>query len=149
MKEKYSSVYKYIHTLLPSSRLFISSSFIYLLVLIWLQKWYVYCKIYNLEEKLCIAVCMFVVSQMCLDSLWPYGWTVSCQAPLSIVGLQGARRILWSGLAFPSPGIFLTREQMCIVCTARWILYHGAPGKKPLSGYVDLNLPNIFFMITF
>ena len=45
-----------------------------------------------------------LVAKSCLSLATP--WTVACQAPLSI---RCSRQEYWSGLPFPSPGIFLTQ----------------------------------------
>ena len=53
-------------------------------------------------------------------------WTVARQIPLS----KGfPRQEYWSGLPFPSPGIFLTQwwnPVFCVFCIGRWILCHWA-----------------------
>ena len=46
-----------------------------------------------------------LVAQQCLTLLRPQ-WTVAGQAPLSI---QFSRQEYWSGLPFPSAGVFLTQ----------------------------------------
>ena len=47
-------------------------------------------------------------------------WTVACQAPLS---MGFSRQEYWSGLPFPSPGIFLTQESNPGLLNCRQILY--------------------------
>ena len=50
-------------------------------------------------------------------------WTVACQAPLS---MGFSRQEHWSGLPFPSPGIFLTQElNLSLLCLlhCRRVLY--------------------------
>ena len=45
-------------------------------------------------------------------------WTVACQAPLS---MGFPRQEYWSGLPFPSPGVFLTQgSNPCLLCLLRW-----------------------------
>ena len=63
-------------------------------------------------------------------------WTVASQALLS-VGFS--RQEYWSGLPFPSPGhLPWPRDQTCVSCLVRWILYPVPPGKptsEELSKY--------------
>ena len=49
---------------------------------------------------MCVCVCM-----LCHIQLFVTPWTVAQQAPLSI---GFTRQEYWSGLPFPSPGLFLT-----------------------------------------
>ena len=51
--------------------------------------------------------------------------TVAHQVPLSM----GFPRQYWSGLPFPPPGDFLTRDWTCVSCTGRWILHCWATRK--------------------
>ena len=58
-------------------------------------------------------------------------WTVACQAPLS---MGFSRQEYWSGLPFPSPGIFLTQElNLCLphLLHCRQILYCWATRETP------------------
>ena len=48
--------------------------------------------------------CSDLVTKLCLTLATP--WTVACQALLS---MEFSRQQYWSGLPFPSPGIFLTQ----------------------------------------
>ena len=48
-------------------------------------------------------------------------WTVACQAPLS---MEFSRHEYWSGLPFPSPGIFPTQGSNLGLLHCRHILYH-------------------------
>ena len=48
-------------------------------------------------------------------------WTVDLQAPLSI---EFSRQEYWSGLPFPSQGIFPTQGSNPGFLHCRWILYH-------------------------
>ena len=50
---------------------------------------------------MCVCVCM-----LCHIQLFVTPWTVAQQAPLSI---GFTRQEYWSGLPFPSPGLFLTQ----------------------------------------
>ena len=43
------------------------------------------------------------VSHLALSHSFVTPWTVACQAPLS---MEFSRQEYWSGLPFPSPGIF-------------------------------------------
>ena len=52
---------------------------------------------------MCIHVCV-LVTQLCLTLVAP--WTVAHQAPLC---MEVSRQEYWSGLPFPSPGIFPTQ----------------------------------------
>ena len=47
-------------------------------------------------------------------------WTVACQASLS---MEFSRQEYWSGLPFPSPGIFPTQESNPSLLNCRRILY--------------------------
>ena len=53
------------------------------------------------------------------DSATP--WTVARQAPLS---MEFPRQEHWSGLPFPSQGIFLTQGLNVGLLHCGWILYH-------------------------
>ena len=56
------------------------------------------------------------------NSLTP--WTVACQSSLSM-GLSWQE--YWSGLPFPTLGIFLNHDGTpCGSCIGRWTLYHQA-----------------------
>ena len=61
------------------------------------------------------------VAKLCLTLCDPMG--CSPQAPLSI---GFTREECWSGLPFPTPGIFLIQGWTCASCIGRWILYHWA-----------------------
>ena len=54
----------------------------------------------------------------CLTIATP--WTVACQVPLS---MGFSRQEYWSGLPFPSPGIFSTQELKLGLLHCRQILY--------------------------
>ena len=56
-------------------------------------------------------------------------WTVACQAPPSI-GFP--RQEYWSGLPFPSPGIFPTQGSNLGLLLDRWVLYHWTTREAPL-----------------
>ena len=58
------------------------------------------------------------------DSLGPPPWTVAHRAPLS---MGFSRQEFWSGLPFPSPGIFLTQELNTGLLYCREILHHLSP----------------------
>ena len=60
-----------------------------------------------------------LVAQSCLTLCDPR--TVACQAALS---MGFSRQEYWSGLPFPSPGIFLTQELNPGLLHYRQILYH-------------------------
>ena len=49
---------------------------------------------------MCVCVCVCVLSHV---QLFTTPWTVACQAALS---MEFSRQEYWSGLPFPSPGIF-------------------------------------------
>ena len=66
-------------------------------------------------------LCLCVCAESCLMFLTL--WTIARQAPLS-VGFS--RKEYWSGLPFPSPGIFLTQG-------LNWLLLHWQAGSLPLS----------------
>ena len=60
-------------------------------------------------------------------------WTVACQAPLC---MEFSRQEYWSGLPFPSPGIFLTQGLNPGLLHWRQILYHQSHKGSPLISYV-------------
>ena len=57
-----------------------------------------------------------------LSRVWLFAtsWTVACQVPLS---MGFSRQEYWSGLPFPSPGIFLTQGSNPRLLLCRQILY--------------------------
>ena len=59
-----------------------------------------------------------LVAKSCLTLATP--WTVACQAPLS---MGFSRQEYWSGLPFPSPGVFPTQESNPGLLHYRQILY--------------------------
>ena len=61
----------------------------------------------------CLCVRVFF-SQLCLILLQPL-CTATCWAPLS---MEFSRQEYWSGLPFPSPGVFLTRDQIWVSSSA-------------------------------
>ena len=54
------------------------------------------------------------------DSLWPHGLYIACLAPLS---MEFSRQKYWSGLPFPSQGIFLIHGLNLGLLNCRQILY--------------------------
>ena len=62
-------------------------------------------------------------------------WTVAHQAPLS---MGFSRQEYLSGLPFPPPGIFPSRDRTHISCIDKWILYHCATWEAPCSFIVLL-----------
>ena len=80
--------------------------------------------IYYDEISLCILSHCFIlgggglVTKSCTTLGTP--WTVARQAPLS---MGFSRQEYWSGLPFPSPGIFLTQESNPGLLHCRHILY--------------------------
>ena len=66
----------------------------------------------------CVRVCVCVCVRVCVHllncvQLFVNPWIVAHQAPLSI---GSPRQEYWSGLPFPSPGIFLTqRLNLCLL----------------------------------
>ena len=70
---------------------------------------------------MCVCVCM-----LCHIQLFVTPWTVAQQAPLSI---GFTRQEYWSGLPFPSPGLFLTQG---LNPHLLW-LPHWQAGSLPLS----------------
>ena len=63
-------------------------------------------------------------------------WAVACQAPLS---MGFPRQKYWSGLSFPPPGIFLTKELNPRLLHCRWSLYCWAT-REAQSSYRNLEL---------
>ena len=61
-------------------------------------------------------------------------WTAAYQAPLSV---EFSRQEYWSGLPFPSPGIFLTQGSNPGLPHCRQTLYHlshqGSPGESDIE----------------
>ena len=60
-------------------------------------------------------------------------WTVACQAPLS-VGILQARTLEWVAISF-SRGSSRPRNQNCIFCRGRRILYHCATWEAHIEMY--------------
>ena len=76
-------------------------------------------------------MCVCVWFHLCCVQLFATPWTIACQAPLS---MGFSRKEYWSGLPFPSPGIFLTQGLNPGLLHCRLILYHcELPGKPILS----------------
>ena len=68
-----------------------------------------------------------------LSYVWFFAtpWAIARQAPLSMGFLRQEYR---SGLPFPPPGVFLTRDWTCVFfisCIDRWILYYCATWDAP------------------
>ena len=66
-----------------------------------------------------------VVLVWSLSHVQPSAEPVDCSLP-GFSGMGFPRQEYWSGLPFPSPGIFPTRNQSCVSqvsCIGRWILY--------------------------
>ena len=57
-------------------------------------------------------------------------WTVACQAPLS---MGFPKQEFWSGLPFPSPGIFLIQGLNLCPLIDMWVLYHWATWEVQVS----------------
>ena len=71
------------------------------------------CFLTNLWLRFCLSyrpfskyMCWVHAQPLSCFLLFATLWTVACQAPLSI---EFSRQAYWSGLTFPSPGIFLTQ----------------------------------------
>ena len=63
-----------------------------------------------------------VVQPLSCIQLFASPWTIAHQAPLS---MGFFRQEYWSGCHFLLQGIFPTQGlNPCLLCTARWILYH-------------------------
>ena len=68
----------------------------------------------NIHVIVC-SVCCLSLSHLVLSAT---PWTVAHQAPLS---MEFSREEYWSGLSFPSPGIFLTRHcRQSLYCFTTW-----------------------------
>ena len=67
----------------------------------------------SFSQRKCVKV---LVAQSCLTL-----WTVACQAPLST---EFSRQVHWSGLPFPTQGIFPTQGLNRGLPHCRQILYH-------------------------
>ena len=61
------------------------------------------------------VLCVLSLSRLVLSAT---PWTIAHQAPLS---MEFSREEYWSGLSFPSPGIFLTRHcRQRLYCFTTW-----------------------------
>ena len=93
--------------------------------------------LFNLEEKknrLCYyEMSIRKVKSLSCIQLFATPWTVACQAPLS-VGFS--RQEYWSGLPFPSPGIFLTQGSNRGLLDCRQILYHLSHQESPGANFL-------------
>ena len=69
----------------------------------------------------CVCVCTRTLSCFHHAQLLVTLWTVAHQAPLS---MEFSRQEYWSGLPFPSPGIFLTQGSNPGLLHCRQLLYH-------------------------
>ena len=71
----------------------------------------------------CVCVCVCVCALSCFHhaQLLATLWTVAHQTPLS---MEFSMQEYWSGLPFPSPGIFLTQGSNPGLLHCRQILYH-------------------------
>ena len=67
------------------------------------------------------------------NSLWPHGLYIACQAPPS---MGFSRQGYWSGLPFPSPGIFPTQGLNPGLPHCRQTLYHLSHQGSPNTIYV-------------
>ena len=77
-------------------------------------------------------------SQSCFSCVQLFAslWTVASQALLS-VGFP--RQEYWSGLPFPSPGhLPWPRDQTCVSCLVRWILYPCATWEAHFRGALQI-----------
>ena len=69
--------------------------------------------------------CCWLVAQLCLTLCNP----MDCSPPGSMTGFF--RQEQWSGLPFPSPGIFLTQGSTCISCSAGKVFTTEPPNYSP------------------
>ena len=86
----------------------------------------------NLRDKAKVKSLSYV-------QLFATPWTVAHQAPLS---MGFSRQEYWSGLPFPSPGIFLTQELNLGLLHSRQILYQMSYEGRP---HVPIGHLYIFF----
>ena len=80
---------------------------------------------------------MYTCESLSRVRLFATPWTVARQAPLS---MEFSRQENWSGLPFPTPGIFLTQEwNLRLFCLLDW-----QAGSLPLS---HLGRPLLFLLV--
>ena len=69
-------------------------------------------------------LCVYMLNHLVGSDSFVTLWTVACQEPLS---MGFPRQEYWSGLPFSfSRGYSWPRNQTCISCIGRWVLYHWA-----------------------
>ena len=78
-----------------------------------------------------------LVAKSCLTLVTP--WTIAHQVPLS---MGFSRQEYWSGLPFPSPGIFPTQESNPSLLCCRQILYQLSYKGSPYSALSSHGLEN-------
>ena len=84
------------------------------------------------NTKVChtyIAILMCLLSRFSRVWVFATPWTAAHQAPLS---MGFSRQEYWSGLPFPSPGIFSTQGSNPSLLHCRQILYHWAGRGNPI-----------------
>ena len=89
---------------------------------------------------------LFLFSHQVISYSFVTPWIVACQAPLS---MEFPRQEYWSGLPFPSPGIFLTHGSNPCLLLGRWILYHWASREAPCTQwYINVIINRILFWLS-
>ena len=91
---------------------------------IWHVNLYVRNYIYTFKNKTLFSLLLLLLLSR-FSSVWLFVtlWTIAHQAPPSI---EFSRQEYWSGLPFPSPGVFLTQGLNPSLLHCRKILYHWA-----------------------
>ena len=72
--------------------------------------------------------CYCLVAKSCLTLLWPHG--LYSPPGSSVHGISQASTLEWVIISF-SRGWSLPRDQTCVFCIGRWILYHWATWEAP------------------
>ena len=81
------------------------------------------CVLQNACHNTCCCCCL--VTKSCLTPLWPHEL---CQSGSSVHGISQARILEWAAISF-SRGSSQLRDQTCVSCIGREILFHESTGK--------------------
>ena len=91
----------------------------------------------NRKFFFCMYVCYLLVKSLSRVRLFATPWTVAYQAPLS---MEFSRQEYWSGLPFPSPGIFPTQGSNPGLLHCRQTLLPSEPPGKSIVVFMCLDL---------